>query len=387
MSLNKNITDIIKIQNSCRDVIQELYNFESRPDDAIRESYKNTKLDDAIHFDIIEYDEFNEELSLSADTEEYYKTRLGQNDETNIGLIDEKLSRLETQLNFYNKRVKSSESTDKEVKSIYRILSQIPSLLKYNLFAITSSSIFAFKSEPNFDIKMDKLKICQNEISQLIDASQNIDELLKTQYYFFKAMNSTKISSIVLRLKNNSIELEKSFIKLFDDIKNFINQSIKDGKFIKKLQTLKELKDENTLINSTNIQELSKDKLVVSKSVNIKKIHPDDKILDYIDTIRKIIELRKIELNDTKQESVLEYDIDEIVRVERKLYNYQKLNSDFLSQDENLILFLLGENIDKERLLGVFIRMLKNYSSKYEINDEEFIKIDDRKYIEVKRCL
>ena len=387
MSLNKNITDIIKIQNSCKDIIQELYNFESRPSDAIRETYKNSKLDDAIHFEIIEYDEFNEELSLSSDTEEYYKTRLGQNDETNIGLIDEKLSRLEIQLNFYNKRVKSSESTDKEVKLIYKILSQIPSLLKYNLFAITSSSIFAFKSEPNFEIKMDKLKICQDEISQLIDASQNIDEFLKTQYYFFKAMNNTKISSIILRLKNNSIELEKSFIKLFDDIKNFINQSIKNGEFIKKLQTLKELKDENNLIINTNIQELSKNKLAVSKSVNIRKIHPDDKILDYIDIIRKIIELRKIELNDTKQESVLEYDIDEILTVERKLYNYQKLNKDFLSQDENLILFLLGENIDKKRLLGVFIRMLKNYSSKYEINDEEFIKIDDRKYIEVKRCL
>jgi len=387
MALNKNIIDIIGIQNSCRSVIQELYNYESRPSDVIKESYKTSKLDDAIHFDIIEYDEYNEEFSLSSDTEEYYRTRLGQNDETNIGLIDEKLSKLEIQLNFYNKRIKSSEPTDKELKLIYKILSQIPSLLKYNLLAITSSSIFAFKSEPNFDIKMDKLKICQNEISQLIDASQNVDNFIKTQYYFFKAMESSKISSIALRLKNNSIELEKSFIKLFDDIKNFINQSIRDGEFIKKLQTLKELKDENKLILDTNIQELAKNKLSVSKSVKIKKIHPDDRIFDYIETIRKMLELRKTELNDIKQESVLEYDIDEIVKVERKLYNYQKLNSDFLSQDENLIAFLLSCDIDKDRLLGVFIRMLKNYSSKYEIDDEKFITLDDRKYIEVKRCL
>lgn len=387
MAINKNIIDIIQIQNSCRSIIQELYDYESRPSDVIRDAYKNSKLDDAIHLDIIEYDEFNEEFSLSSDTEEYYKTRLGQNDETNIGLIDEKLSRLETQLNFYNKRVKSSESADKEVKLIYKILSQIPSLLKYNLFAITSSSIFAFKSEPNFDIKMDKLKICQDEISQLIDASQNIDNFLKTQYYFFKAMNNTKISSMILRLKNNSVKLEKSFIKLFDDIKNFINQSIKDGEFIKKLQSLKELKNENRLILDTNIQELAKDKLSISKSVTIKKIHPDDKILDYIDTIRKILELRKVELNDTKQESELEYDINEILKVEKKLYNYQKLHNDFLSQDENLISFLLSRDIDKDRLLGVFIRMLKNHSSKYEIDEEKFIALDDRKYIEVKRCL
>ena len=386
MALNKNIVDIIQIQNSCRSVIQELYDYESRPSGVIRDTYKNLKLDDAIRFDIIEYDDFNEEFSLAPDTEEYYKTRLGQNDETNIGLIEEKLLKLEVQLNFYNKRVKSSESTDKEVKLIYKMLSQIPSLLKYNLFAITSSSIFAFKSEPNFDIKMDKLEICQKEISQLIDASQNIDNFLKTQYYFFKSMHNSKISSIVLKLKNNSIELEKSFIKLFDDIKNFINQSIKDGEYIKKLQTLKELKDDNRLIVDTNIEELAKNKLGVCKSTKIKKIHPDDKILDYMQVIRKIIELRKIELNDTKQESALEYDINEVLKVERKLYNYQKLNSEFLSQDENLISFLLINSIDKDRLLGVFIRLLKNYSSQYEINDAKFIEVEDRKYIEVKRC-
>lgn len=387
MAINKNIIDIIQVQNSCREVMQELYNYESRSSDAIRDSYANAKLDDAIAFEIIEYDDFNEEFSLSPDTEEYFKTRLGQSGETNIGLVDDKLSKLQVHLNFYNKRLKSRESVDKELKSIYKILSQIPSLLKYNLYAITSSSIFAFKSEPNFDIKMDKLKICQDEISQLIDASQSIDNFLQIHYNFFKAMKNPKISSMILKLKNNSIKLEKSFIQLFDDIRNFINQSIKDGEFIKKLQTLKELKDEHKLMLNTNIQELAKDKSPVLKSTKIRKIHPDDKILDYIETIRKIIDSREIELNETMSESALEYDIDEIVQIERKLYNYQKLNDNFLSQDKNLVSFLLSSNIDKDRLLGVFVRMLKNYSLKYELDDEIFIKIDDRKYIEVKRCL
>jgi len=387
MAINKNVKDVIQVENSCKDIIQELYDYDSRPCDLVRESYKHSKIDEAVSFDIIEYDALNDEYSLSSDAQEYYRTRLGQNSETNITLIDDKLLKLEMQLNFFNKRVKSSEPVEKEKKQIYKILSQIPSLLKYNLHAITSSSIFAFKSEPNFDIKMDKLKICQDEISQLIDASQSIDHFLQTQYHFFKSIKSSKINAIILNLKNNSIRLEKSFIKLFDDIKNFINQSIKDGEFIKKLQNLKKLKDENKLILDTNIQELSKDKQVISKSVKLKKIHPDDKILDYIDTIRKIIELRKIELNSSKLETVLEYDINETVKIERKLYNYQKLNDDFLSQDKDLISFLLNSDIDKDRLLGVFIRMIKNYSLKYEINDEIFIEIENRKYIEVKRCL
>jgi hypothetical protein len=387
MAINKNITDIIGIQNSCKGVIQELYDYELRPSDIIRDTYKGVKLEDAIHFDIIEYDEFSEEYTLSADTQEYYKTRLGQNDETNIGIIDDKISKLETQLNFYNKRVMSSESVAKELKLIYKLLSQMPSLLKNNLFAITSNSVFAFKSEPNFEIKMAKLEVSQTEISQLIKSSQNIDTFLKKQSQFFKSMNNSKINSLILRLKQNSIELEKSFIKLFDDIKNFINQTIRDGEFVKKLQLLKELKDEKKLFTQTNIEELAKSKNIIAKSSKIKKIHPDDKTFAYMDTIQKIIEKRKIELNDTQEYNSLEYDVDEKVTLERKLYNYQKLHKEFLAQESDLISFLHHSDIDTERVLGIFVRMLKNYGMHYEIDETKYISYENRKYIEVKRCL
>ena len=387
MLINKNISDIIGIQNSCKELIQELYVYESRPSDVIRDSHKTSTLDEAIRFDIIEYDAFTEELSLSADTVEYYEVRLGQNTQTNIGLIGDKLAKLERELNFYNQRVKNAEPVDREVKSIYMILSQIPSHLKYNLSAIASNSIFAFKSESNFEIKMQKLKISKDEISELIEATHSCDDFLKHQDSFFKAMQNYKINAVILRFKRESIKLEKSFIKLFDDILNFINQSIKDGEFIKKLQRLKALKDENKLLSHTDIEEVSKRHKVVSKSQKVKKIHPDDQIYVYMETIRKIILSREMEFQDTKKDTALKYNIDAMDRIEKKLYNYQKMNEEFLSQNENLITFLITKKIDKHRVLGVFIRMLKNYAYAYEVNEEKFIKYDSREYIEVKRCL
>jgi len=387
MIINKNISDIIGIQNSCKEIIQELYTYESRPSDIIRDSYRSSKLDEAIRFEIIEYDEFTEELSLSADTTEYYETRLGQNTQTNLGVVGDKLAKLDKELGFYNQRVKSSEPADREMKAIYKLLSQIPPLLKHNLRAIASNSIFAFKSEPNFEIKMDKLKISKNEIEELIEATYSCDKFLLDQHYFFKSMDNYKINSVILRFKRESIELEKSFIKLFDDIKNFINQSIKDGKLIKKLQKLKELKDDKKLLNSTNIEEISEKQKVILKSVKVKKLHPDDQIVNYLGTLRKIISLREMELQDSRVDSALKYDIDEVSRVERKLYNYQKLNKEFLLQDEELMTFLINKNIDESRLLGVFIRMLKNYSYKYEVDSDKFVRYNNREYVEVRRCL
>ena len=387
MAINKNISEIISIQNSCKDIMQELYSYEARPNDIIRDSYSSSKLDEAIHFEIIEYDEFNDELSLNADTLEYYEARLGHNSQTNIGLVGDKLEKLHKELGFYNQRLKSDEETYREIKSIYNLLTQLPSLLKHNLRAIAQNSIFAFKSETNFEIKMQKLKISKDEITKLIDATYACDDFLTQQHNFFKAMNNYKINSAILRFKKESIALEKSFIKLFDDIKNFINQSIKDGDFIKKLQKIKALKDDKKLFSSTNIKELSQRQKVKPKSVKQKKLHPDDKILDYISTLRKIINSRAIKLEDRRVDSDLKYNLNKIITVERKLYNYQLLNREFLIQDEDLITFLVSKEIDESRLLGVFIRMLRNYSSRYEINLDKFLKYNDREYVEVKRCL
>ena len=384
MGLNKNIIDIVRIQNSCREVIQELYNYETRPNEAIRQNYTNAKIDDAIGLDIIEYDSVEDELSLTSDTEEYYKTRLGQNTQTTISSIDDKLEKLKIQLNYYNKRIIVNESTEKEIRFISKILNQIPALLRYNLYAISSNSVFAFKNEPNYEIKMDKLSVSKEELNQLTQASKSVDIFLKEQKKFFKSMNNHRINSLVLKIVKNSLELEYSFSMIYEDIKKFINKSIKDSEFIKKLQRLRELKQQNILFEKTNIQERLSNQKIIITPIRERRLHPDDKIFDYIDTIEKMLQHRKVALQDTKKQTELSYDIDKVIKVEKILYDYAKLHKQFLSQDDDLATFLQKNSIEKTKLLGVFIRLLKHYFSKYKIEYENFITIDKRQYVIVR---
>lgn len=380
MAITKNITDIISIQNSCKDIVQELYTYESRANDVIRNNYKNAKIDDAIRFDIIEYDNYDDELTLSSDTEDYYKTRLGQQDETNISFISDKLEKLKTLLKTYNLRKRNNENTEKNIKQIYKLLNQIPSLLRYNLQAIASNSIFAFKNEPNFDIKMINLNISQDEITQLTDASNKVDLFIKEQKVFFKSINNKKINSAILKLQKNSFNLESAFRKLFEDIKNFINQSIKDGEFIKKLKKLQELKIDGELYDKTNIEELVNIKPSVNSSVKEKKLLRDDRLFDFIENIQDIISLRKLNIINTKEDAIIDYDIDKKTTLKRIIYNYPKLNKEFLAQDNDLITFLQSRNIEKIRLLGVFVRMIKNFASNYNMENDNFIQVENRIY-------
>ncbi|SFV74892.1 hypothetical protein MNB_SM-3-1497 [hydrothermal vent metagenome] len=382
MAKSKNIIEIIQVQNSIKEVIQELYEYESRPNELIRAHLKNTtKLEEAIQLNIIEYDSFDDQLHLSFDTLEYYKTRLGQNDDTNIDFIQNRIEKLKLQLKNYNIRLKNQESTQKEIHTIYTILNQIPSLLKNNLHAIASNSIFAFKNESNFEIKMQNLQTSKEEIIKLIEASDMVDRFLEENYHFFQTMENKKINATILKLKYNSVALEDSFRRLYDEIKHYINQSIKNGAFIKKLQQLKQLKDENNLYKNSNIEEVSYNTQPIISNVKEKRLHPDDRIHDYIDPIIEIIKARKLSLQNAKKEEPFLYDIEEKTQINKALYNYQKLHQEFFKQEEDLLTFLLQNNIASEKLLGVFIRMLKNHSNRYFIDEENFITHNQRKYL------
>lgn len=385
MSTTKNIQDIIALKNYCKSMIQELYHYESRPYSAFP-NINTAKIDEAIQLEIIEHDNFDDELSLSPDTEEYYRVRLGQGNETNIGYIGEKLNKLVELLRTYNIRVKDREDTLKEIKSIYKLLNQIPSILRQNLKALSSNSVFAFKNEPNFEIKMINLEICRKEIKELSLALKNVDNMVEENWNFFKTINSVKINFAIGKIRRSSAELEKSFARLHSDIISFINQSIKDGEFIEKMKKLKELKDNNTLSMHTNIEEICKKDVPILRKVKEKKILPDDRVYDYVDAIQNILVSRANKIVNTKEIVSISYDIAQETTKSKVLYDYPKLNRDFLAQDSDLISFLQLCDIEEEKLLGMYVRLLKNHGVHYDIGQqtkESYVKVDDRLFLKV----
>ena len=385
---SKTIKEIIAIQNYCKNSIQELYTYESRPYENIAKNLPNlSKLEDAIRLEIIEHDSFDDELSLSVDTEEYYRTRLGQNNETNIGEIGDKLHKLENLLKDYNIRHRDKGDVAKEIKAIYKLLNKIPSIFKHNLQALSSTTVFTFKNEPNFEIKINNLKRCKEEISQLSDALKEVDRVMDEQWNFFRNMEDRKINFSINKIKRHSADFERSFAHLHDDILNFINQSIKDGKFIKHLKKLKQLKSEHLLSKSTNIDILVEHTKALCPKVKEHKILPDDKMYVYIEEIQEILKVRKNIIVNTQELTAIDYDIEEQIKVSKKLYNYPKIHKEFLTQEKDLISFLLEYpvKIEEEKLMGVFIRLLKNYSLAYEIDEniDAFVQIEDRLFLKV----
>jgi hypothetical protein len=379
MSITKDIKEIISIQNYCKDIIQELYKY-PRPYDTYLDKNQK-KIKKAIELGILEYDSFDDELSLSIDTEGYYRNLLGESEDTNIGIIGEKIKKIDTLLKSYTMRVKANEGKTKEVESIYKLLSQIPYIFRANLKILTSNSIFAFKNEPNFDIKMANLKSCREEIGELSLALNHVDRFLQEENNFFNYIDNKKIRFAIRRIKENSIKLDRSFATLHGEIINFINQTIKDGDFIKKIRKLKKIKDNNSLDLDTNIKELVNRELLIINRIKEKKNLPDDRVHDYIDTIEDILKSRDSKISNQKEMKTIEYDITKSDTTLKVLYDYPKINSSFLAQELDLISFLKKSDIQELKLLGVFVRLLKNYSSFYDFDG--YIRVEDREFLKI----
>jgi hypothetical protein len=379
MSITKDIKEIISIQNYCKDIIQELYKY-PRPYDTYLDKNQK-KIKKAIELGILEYDSFDDELSLSIDTEGYYRNLLGESEDTNIGIIGEKIKKIDTLLKSYTMRVKANEGKTKEVESIYKLLSQIPYIFRANLKILTSNSIFAFKNEPNFDIKMANLKSCREEIGELSLALNHVDRFLQEENNFFNYIDNKKIRFAIRRIKENSIKLDRSFATLHGEIINFINQTIKDGDFIKKIRKLKKIKDNNSLDLDTNIEELVNRELLIINRIKEKKNLPDDRVHDYIDTIEDILKSRDSKISNQKEMKTIEYDITKSDTTLKVLYDYPKINSSFLAQELDLISFLKKSDIQELKLLGVFVRLLKNYSSFYDFDG--YIRVEDREFLKI----
>jgi len=219
-------------------------------------------------------------------------------------------------------------------------------------------------------------------------ALKEVDRVMSEQWNFFRSMDDRKISFAIHKIKRNSADLERSFAQLHDDILHFINQSIQDGKFIKHIKALKSLIYENRLKEKTNIEELLTTKQLIGGAVKEKKILPDDKMYAYVEQLQEILKSRKKAIVNTQETTAIEYDIQEEVKVSKILYNYSKIHKEFLEQELDLISFLLQYpmKIEEEKLMGVFIRLLKNYASEYIVDNngmEEFIEVEDRLFLKV----
>lgn len=343
--------------------------------------------------EIIDYDEFSGIISLEYQTENYFKfltNTLNSLNDVGIDEIEQKIVSIKSNLRDIGIRNKDSKNqgngeisdftTLKESKDIQKTLRAFPSIIKKNFIVISEVGLYYYKTEQNIEVKIKRLEECRmqlNEMSKALDKIQNF--LNKENSILSKILTNKKLLDF---LRQNIIDNRKTFIFTREEITTYLNKTLEDGEFLKKLSKLSLILRENQILYKTNIVDVvTSSKNITPKYKYQKKI--DFALTNYIEELEKRIKNKKlnIEIISEVEKSPIpplnknkKYIEKEIVNIEKLYHEYSK------NYETNLIDFLYEKELSVRKINYLFVVIVNKWFRNLTINKTKMIQKDNYIY-------
>jgi hypothetical protein len=343
--------------------------------------------------EIIDYDEFSGIISLEYQTENYFKfltNTLNSLNDVGIDEIEQKINSIKSNLrdigirNEDSKKQENREISDfttlKESKDIQKTLRAFPSIIKKNFIIISEVGLYYYKTEQNIEVKIKRLEECRmqlNELSKALDKIQNF--LNKEDAILSKILTNKKLLDF---LRQNIIDNRKTFIFTREEITTYLNKTLEDGKFLKKLSKLSLILRENQILHKTNIVDVvTSSKNITSKYKYQKKI--DFALTNYIEELEKRIKAKKLNIEIVSEVQKLpSFPINKNKNgIEKEIVNVEKLYREYSKNYEtNLIDFLYEKGLSVKKINYLFVVIVNKWFRNLTINKNKVVQKDNYIY-------
>lgn len=343
--------------------------------------------------EIIDYDEFSGIISLEYQTENYFKfltNTLNSLNDVGIDEIEQKINSIKSNLrdigirNEDSKKQGNGEISDfttlRESKDIQKTLRAFPSIIKKNFIVISEVGLYYYKTEQNIEVKIKRLEECKiqlNELSKALDKIQNF--LNKENSILSKILTNKKLLDF---LRQNIIDNRKTFIFTREEITTYLNKTLEDGEFLKKISKLSLILRENQILHKTNIVDVViSSKNITSKYKYQKKI--DFALTNYIDELEKRIKAKKLNIEIVSEVQKLpSFPINKNKNgIEKEIVNVEKLYREYSKNYEtNLIDFLYEKGLSVKKINYLFVVIVNKWFRNLTINKNKVLQKDNYIY-------
>lgn len=342
--------------------------------------------------EIIDYDEFSGIISLEYQTENYFKfltNTLNSLNDVGIDEIEQKINSIKSNLrdigirNEDSKKQGNGEISDfttlKESRDIQKILRAFPSIIKKNFIVISEVGLYYYKTEQNIEVKIKRLEECKIQLNELSKALDKIQNFLNKEYSILSKILTNK--RLLDFLRQNIIDNRKTFIFTREEITTYLNKTLEDGEFLKKLSKLSLILRENQILHKTNIVNVvTSAKNITSKYKYQKKI--DFSLTNYAEELEKRIKAKKLNIEIVSEvEKTPSSPINKNKNsIEKEIVNVEKLYHEYSKNYEtNLIDFLYEKGLSVKKINYLFVVIVNKWFRNLIINKNKVIQKD--KYI------
>ncbi len=310
----------------------------------------------------------------------FFEQILEVNEEINTAYIQENIGQVKQNINFYlqENNEQRKYSYLKQVKSAMRKIGRIT---LRNIIDLNRNIENAFKSEPNYKIKIVRLEGFdqkRKDIQLLIEQTERMI-LGEEEQTFFKTAMDDELKYITSQLRLKLTEARHNLIETQKQVIEFLNQVKFQSRLVEKIKQVKYLKDQFELKAKTNLVEI----LQKSNAVNFdsKPTYPLRLSLDNLQTdeARNSIEKVALKLKLGKRNTlpVAEGISDAYLQTETEeeiFINLQAMRNGFAASNKNLYQFVMEYNYPRTVLLDekltIFCQLVSMYELEFSVTDD-----------------
>lgn len=318
-------------------------------------------------------------LELDDQYLQFFEQVLEVNEEINISYINENVEQVKQNINYYLQETNETRQYN-YIKLIKSSLRKTGRITLRNIIDLNRNIENAFKSEPNYKIKIERLQNFDQKrriISVLIDQM----ELLITgdELTFFKSALDDELKHITTELRMQLTEARHNLIETQKQIIEYLNAVKFQSRIVEKIKQVKYLKDQFELKAKTNFEAvLKKNNPVMFET---RPTHPFKLSLEILHTDEADESKRKVakrmKLGKRNLRPVAEGISDEYLQTETEdeiFINLQAIKSGFLASGKDLYRFVMEYKYPREvafdEKLTVFCQIVSMYETEFEVSDD-----------------
>lgn len=318
-------------------------------------------------------------LELEDQFLQFFEQILEVNEELNISYINDNIKQVKDEYMLYYLQANNDSDRYKYLKAVKFALRKIGRITIRNILDLNRNIENAFKTEPNYKIKLSKLenyKLKLVAIQQLIEQTEkliNEDELT-----FFKTAADEELKYVKVQLCLDLTESRQNLIETRMQIIEYINQVKYQSKFIEKLRQLKYLRDQYEIKHKTNIIDLllyNNATLFETKPSYPLKLSLDNLQKDELyQIIRKISKKYKSAISPIKQlaENLSAEDIK--AQIEKEIHiNLYEVNSGFAKSGNHLFDYILEypfpREVSFEEKVTIYCQMISIFEEEFDVSE------------------
>lgn len=330
-------------------------------------------------------------LELNDQFLHFFEDILEVNEEINLSYINEHIQQIKEYATYYLQSTTDSEKF-KYLRNVKSILQKIGRSTLRNIIDLNRNIDNAFKTEPNYKIKLTKLENHKQKLEAIQSLIEQTELLLKEdELTFFKVAADENLKEIKTQLVWDLTESRQNLIETRQQIIEYINQIKYQSSFIEKLKQLKYLRDQFEIKHKTNIQYvLSETNALVFEtkpSYRLKMSLDDLQKDEYYELIKKIRRRYKSTVNPEKHsaESLSEDDL-QVQTVQEQFIDLYKVRNDFKRSGQELFAFLLNydflRKVAFEEMVTIYCQLISTFENELEISDN-YLQYNNIEYAEV----